>query len=143
MIKKIQKGKDLFYLLDKEGDNSGTINESEFKVLARRIGFKLSEHRIREIFAKVKGKKAGNSSQFELNEKEFEQPLDYLKSKNLNQALQLLGITPEILTAIFIRLIVLLILVFIFVFLGISAFAIGGTFGSIINSLFPAGKQFK
>ena len=32
-----------------------------------------------------------------------------------------------------------LIILFIFIFLGIKAFSIGGTFGSIINSIIPAG----
>ena len=143
IMKKIQDGtassKDLFIMLDREGDMNGYISESEFQTLAARLGLKLSDHRVKEIFAKVKVNKPKNTTQYELNEKEFEQALEYLQSKNLQQALQLLGITPEILTAIFIRLILLLILIFIFIFMGIKAFAIGGTFGAIINSLFPAG----
>ena len=33
-----------------------------------------------------------------------------------------------------------LIILLIFIFLGIKAFSIGGTFGSIINSIIPAGS---
>jgi len=142
MLKKIKEGtassKDLFKAIDEVGDKSGTISEKEFQILANRLGMKLSDHRIKEIFSKIKGKKTRGMADEELNEKEFEQALDYLQEKNLMQALQQLGITPEILTAIFIRLVILLILIFIFIFLGIKAFAIGGTFGAIINSAFPA-----
>lgn len=145
IMKKIKEGtassKDLFLAVDNAGDKSGSINEEEFLMLAKRLGLQLSKHRVKEIFAKVKGKKIKDGQQsLELNEKEFGKALDYLNGKNLLQALTQLGITPEILTAILIRLIILLLLIFIFIFLGISSFALGGTFGAIINSMFPAGK---
>jgi len=38
---------------------------------------------------------------------------------------------------ILVGLIVLLILIFIFIFIGVKAFAIPGTFGAIVNSVFP------
>ena len=143
MVDKINNGtassKDLFKMVDEEGDKSGSISEKEFYTLTRRLGLNLSEHRIKEIFAKikVKGKNADNK---ELNEVEFQKAMGYLQEKNLSQALQLLGITPEILTGILIRLTILLIFILVFIFIGIKAFAIGGTFGSIVNSLFPAGE---
>ena len=37
----------------------------------------------------------------------------------------------------FFLLLTVLLLLFMFIFLGIKAFSIGGTFGSIINSLLP------
>ena len=120
--------KDLFQMLDQEGNKVGTVNEKEFQGLANRLGMKLSQHRIKEIFAKVKGSKAKTTNELELNEKEFEQALDYLQSKNLQQALQILNITPETLTILLIQLILLLLLVFVFVFIGIQAFSLGGTF---------------
>ena len=145
MLKKIKDGtassKELFQAIDEAGDKSGTISEMEFQLLVNRLGMKLSDHRIKEIFAKVKRNKTKGISGQDLNEKEFEQALDYLQEKNVMQALQQLGITPEILTAIFIKLVILLILIFIFIFLGIKAFAIGGTFGAIINSIFPASNK--
>ena len=101
---------------------------------------KLSQHHIKEIFAKVKGNKVKSSMDLELDEREFEQALDYLQSKNIQQALQMLGITPEILAFVFIQLVFLLLLIFVFVFIGIKAFALGGTFGSIVNSIFSAGE---
>ena len=133
--------KDLFTMLDQEGNQDGTINEKEFQTLATRLGFKLSPHRIKEIFADVKGRKSRGTLDAQLNEKEFEHALNYLKTKNLDQALQLLGITPEFLAAAFLRLVVLLILLFTFIFFGIKAFTIGGTFGAVINSIFPLRKE--
>ena len=56
-------------------------------------------------------------------------------------SLQMLGISPEsILNYIFI-LCFILISLFIFIFLGIEAFALGGTLGSIINSFIPMGNH--
>ncbi len=55
-------------------------------------------------------------------------------------SLNILGISPGILTITLIYLGIILILFFCFIFLGIKAFAMGGTFGSIINSLMPMGN---
>ena len=54
-------------------------------------------------------------------------------------SLEYLGISKAMLTFAIIYLGFFLILLFIFIFLGIKAFSIGGTFGSIINSIIPAG----
>ena len=35
---------------------------------------------------------------------------------------------------------VTLLIVFIFIFIGVAAFSGGGSFGAVINSLFPMGK---
>ena len=48
-----------------------------------------------------------------------------------------MGLSVENLILIASTLIVILLLLFVFIFLGISAFSVGGTFGSIINSIFP------
>ncbi len=37
---------------------------------------------------------------------------------------------------------IILVLLFVFIFLGISAFSMGGTFGSIVNSMLPVGAGF-
>ena len=58
----------------------------------------------------------------------------------LEIALEMLGLSMEQLIIILIQLIIMLILLLIFIFVGIKAFALGGTFGSIINSSFPASK---
>jgi len=140
ILKKISEGtattKDLFKVIDKAGRNCGTINDADFSKLANRLGIKLSSHRINEIFAKIKAEKAGAS--MELSEDEFELAMFYLQAKNLWATMQQMGITPEILAAILIRLIILLLLVFLFIFFGIQAFALGGTFGAVVNSSFPA-----
>lgn len=54
-------------------------------------------------------------------------------------SLENLGVTKEILTFGLIFLIIILLLLFAFIFVGIAAFAIPGTFGSVVNSLFPIG----
>ncbi len=48
-----------------------------------------------------------------------------------------MGISPALLAIALGTLAFILILIFLFVFLGIKAFAIGGTFGAIINSIIP------
>lgn len=57
-MQKIDKGKatsnDLFSVVDELGDKSGSINKDEFELLTKRLGLKLSEHRIYEIFSSVK-----------------------------------------------------------------------------------------
>lgn len=51
--------------------------------------------------------------------------------------LESMGITKAILLKILIGMIILLLLIFVFIFIGVSAFAIPGTFGAVVNSLFP------
>jgi len=128
--------KDLFKVFD--SDKSGKISLEEFKLLTKRLNMTLSDHRIKEIFTSVKGDDINYSQ--ELNEKEFEKALDYLQDKSIMLTLEYLGITKEILFGVLIWLVMLLLILFAFIFVGIAAFAIGGTFGSIINSMFPIGK---
>lgn len=140
IMQKISDGsagpKDLFKVVDQAGDGNGSISKTEFNLLATRLGTKMTDHRINEIFAKIKGKGA-KSEKFELNEREFQKAMNYLQEKNILQTMQLMGITSEMLTAIFIALVILLILILTFIFVGIQSFAIGGTFGAVINSIFP------
>lgn len=48
-----------------------------------------------------------------------------------------MGLSTENLVIIFTTLLIILLLLFVFIFLGIAAFSVGGTFGSVINSIFP------
>jgi hypothetical protein len=140
ILKKIQLGEitpqDLFHILNRLGGGSGQIALSQFKILVSRLGLELSDHRIQEIFAKVKGETA-HAANLTLNFKEFGVAMLYLMEKALLTTLQLLGITEEQLAVLLIILILLLILLLIFIFVGIAAFALGGSFGAVINSLFP------
>lgn len=137
-MEKDMSPQDLFQVFD--SDKSGKISLEEFKLLTKRLNMNLSDHRIIEIFTSVKGEEIKNSQ--ELNEKEFAQALNYLQEKSIMLTLEYLGITKEILLALLIWLVVLLLILFAFIFVGITAFAIGGTFGSIINSMFPIGLFF-
>lgn len=48
-----------------------------------------------------------------------------------------MGISPEIMYWGLFFAVLILLSVFIFIFLGVSAFAIPGTFGAVVNSAFP------
>lgn len=52
-------------------------------------------------------------------------------------SLEFLGISPTMLTVTLFMIAFVLLILFIFIFLGINAFAVGTTFGAIINSLLP------
>jgi hypothetical protein len=142
VLKKIQSGEvkpaDIFHILNRYGGGKGSINPTSFKLLAGRLGIQLSDHRIGEIFAKVKGGKITNPAQMTLNPKEFEKAMVYLMEKSLLLAMDSMGISSEQLGVLLMFLVLMLILVFIFIFVGIGAFALGGTFGSVVNSAFPA-----
>lgn len=62
-----------------------------------------------------------------------------MQSKRIFEGLHLLGISQSQLIVIFVVLAIVLALLFAFIFLGIYAFSMGGTFGSIINSILPMG----
>ena len=53
-----------------------------------------------------------------------------------------LGITKSILIAVVIYLAAILLLILAFIFVGIKAFTVPGTFGSIINSILPMAAGF-
>jgi len=129
----------LFHVLDQEGKGNGHINQEAFLRMANRMGLNLTSHRIKEIFAKIKGNKLkADSAELELTMREFEHAFIYLQEKNILKGLELLGVTPEMLFTAFVQLLILLLLVFVFIFVGIQAFTVGGVFGSIVTSAFPA-----
>jgi len=72
-----------------------------------------------------------------LNCEEFEKAFKYVNEKKTLMSLEKLGISPALLALALAMLIIILILLFVFIFLGINSFAVGGTFGSIINSIIP------
>ena len=147
IMKKISEGKatthELFMAMDQAGDKSGSISKTEFKSLANKLGIQLTDHRVNEIFASIKKTSGGSGTDEELNEKEFEIGLKYLQQKNTFMALDILGISPAFLTIALITVAIILLLIFVFIFLGIEAFALGGTFGAIVNSVMPAGREKK
>ena len=104
-----------------------------------RLGMTLSDHRIIEVFTSVKSNLGNLSTDLELNDKEFELALNYIQKKSIFMTLEMIGITEELLGLLFIWLVILLLLIFSFILVGIKAFAIGGTFGSVVNSFFPIG----
>jgi hypothetical protein len=143
ILKKIQQGElnpdDLFHVLNRGGGGSGQIGIAQFQTLVSRLGLQLSDHRVKEIFAKVKGEDSSNSSgkPLTLNHKEFGVAMVYVMEKALRTAMETLGLTEEQLAVLLIVLILLFILLLVFIFVGIEAFALGGSFGAVINSMFP------
>ena len=139
MMKKVESGsagvRELFNLVDMEGDSSGGISKDEFKRLLLKLHMNLSDHRITEIFAKVK--KDERRSINELDVEEFEAAIKYVQFKRVFEGLNMLGLSQNQLIFLFVSLIIILVLLFAFIFLGINAFSLGGTFGSIINSMIP------
>ncbi|KAL4479745.1 hypothetical protein ABPG73_017966 [Tetrahymena malaccensis] len=134
--------KDVFKAIDLEGDKNGSIDIDEFQYFARRLGITLSRHRVYEIFASVKNRKAKyiaaqSKDELSLNEEEFEQAFKYINEKKTSMSLEKLSISPSLLFISLVALLVILLLLFIFIFFGINAFANGGTFNSVINSSIP------
>ena len=133
--------RELFEMLDAEGDGSGGISKDEFTMLLRRLKMKFSSHRIDEIFTSVQKKVSGaaDDNPNELNELEFQEAMKYVESKQANSTLKLLGISTGQLVFLFILLTFILLLLFVFIFLGVSALSVAGSgaFGSIINSVLP------
>ncbi len=58
--KKVQDGnasvRELFELIDLEGDNSGAISTDEFSSLMKKLNMPMTQHRIAEVFARCKSK---------------------------------------------------------------------------------------
>jgi len=144
ILKKMKDGaitiNDLFRLSDMDGN--GYIGMEEFKIMAKRLGMPLTEHRTNEIFTSVLEKNNQNNLEMKLNEQDFEIAFNYLQAQSIAVTLEYLGINSELLTLILIWLIILLLIIFAFIFVGIEAFALGGSFGAVINSLFPIGFFF-
>ena len=55
--------RELFEMLDAEGDGSGGISKDEFAMLLRRLRMKFSSHRIDEIFTSVQKKVSGEADE--------------------------------------------------------------------------------
>lgn len=128
--------KDMFKLADLS--DNGSLDMREFKLYFKKLGFMLSDHRVKEIFAFAKQNSGVvGSKEQTLNEQEFEKAYDYIQRHSIFLTLEQLGITKERLMFGLIWLTILLLLIFAFIFVGVTAFTLPGTFGSIINSMFP------
>jgi hypothetical protein len=64
----------------------------------------------------------------------------YIQKQSIQLTLESLGITKEIMTFALVYLIFLVLVLFAFIFVGIQAFSVPGTFGSVVNSMFPIGN---
>jgi hypothetical protein len=139
MTKKIREGtagiKELFDLVDDEGDKSGGISKDEFGGLLAKLQIDASEHRINEIFSKCKKDSTDNPD--ELNIDEFKVALEYVQEKDTSIGLNLIGLSNSQLIIILCALVFILVMLLAFILLGMNAFTPGGVFNSIINSMMP------
>jgi len=130
---KLQGGKgdsgDLFALTDVDGN--GKINMEEFNMCTVRLGYKLNQSRLNEIFSKCK-KDVGAQ---ELTEQEFKDAMDYLQTKIASTAHGMLGKSWPMLMLFLTVQTLMLFLLICFIFLGMTAFNPGGgAFNAVINS---------
>jgi hypothetical protein len=138
--------KDLFTMVDMFGNRNGLMDRIEYGVLANRLGLPMSEHRITEVFAEIKKNAKeeesgdGEPKGLELNEEEFIESLQYLENRNIEMTLESMGTSAGMLIGWLVKMLFLLMLLFAFIFVGIEAFALGGSFGAVINSVIPAGN---
>ncbi len=135
---------ELFDFIDQEGNKNGTIDTEEFSNLCSQLGVNLTESRVTEVFSKVKGSKSksGKTVQAadELNTQEFGDALKEIQWIKLEKTLIYIGIDRQNLNRYLFLFFLILVLVVGFLLVGIRAFAMGGTFSTIINSLLPVGN---
>lgn len=129
--------KDLFDLVDI--DKNGTITIEELELVMKRLGFKLTHHRLLEILSACKKKKdKGAITTAEdadgLTLEEFESSLLYLTKKVAWNSMEEMLVSWPRLLAYLVFFTFLLALTMAFIGLGVNAFVTGGTFSAIVNS---------
>ena len=73
-------------MLDRERDINGFANELEFQILTARLGLRLSDHHTKKIFAKVRGNKPKNTTQYKLDENLRRMMKDKLNERSVQEA---------------------------------------------------------
>ena len=107
---------------------------------------RLTNHRIIEIYSGVKVMRIPNPNKQnelnddELHEKEFERALEYFDKIKAEKKLENRQLDIPTMVRKFLIIIIIIILLISFLFLGIKAFSVKGTMGSIITSAMPLGK---
>eukprot|EP00736_Rhodelphis_marinus_P000306 Rmarinus@m.15467 len=122
---------EMFKMFDKDG--SGTMDLSEFQDVLKYYGIVLNHHSAARLFSQVDTDGSGV-----LNAEEFGQAVQLIEMKSADEVLEKMGLSPAILIGVFVGSITLLVMVFMFIFFGISGFAVGSTFGAVVNSALPA-----
>lgn len=119
----------VFSVLDKSG--RGSIDYQTFQEGLKLMNIDVAEQKALRIFT------SHASPEGQLSKSGFESAITRLQDSISARVLAYLGLSTAQLTKLFIILLVLVFLLLAFVFLGISGFASGGTFNTIINSLLP------
>ena len=107
----------------------------------------LNDHQLLELFSEVKilsisgedRKKSAKLMMDELNEIEFKEAFNGMKLANVQKNLESAKLDITNLVVKFLVFIVILLLLLTFLFLGIKAFSVKGTVGSLITSVMPLG----
>ncbi|KAM3145751.1 hypothetical protein pb186bvf_002046 [Paramecium bursaria] len=114
------------------------IQYDDFVTFLKRIGIELTEHKLHEILVAAVGTEFTDIKNFQMDINQYTKAMQLIIIHTMEQALHFLGISQELLVQSLMVVLTYLILFIAFILIGIQAFAIPGTFGSIINSLFPA-----
>ena len=107
----------------------------------------LNDHQLLELFSEVKilgisgedKKESAKLMMDELNENEFKEAFNGMKRVKLQKNLESAKLDISSLAAKFLVFIVVLLLLLAFLFLGIKAFSVKGTVGSLVTSVMPLG----
>eukprot|EP00455_Lapot_gusevi_P046979 TRINITY_DN6279_c0_g3_i2.p1 TRINITY_DN6279_c0_g3~~TRINITY_DN6279_c0_g3_i2.p1 ORF type:complete len:756 (-),score=165.11 TRINITY_DN6279_c0_g3_i2:62-2290(-) len=126
------QGLNLSELFDSFDKNcSGVIDYAQFVDALKFMGLDVSPHKVLQIFTEMA------SPEGKITKAGFEHAIKSLQDQIANKVLDFMGLSLTTLIQIFLVLVILVLLIFIFIFLGISAFKVGSTFGTVINSLLP------
>lgn len=70
LMKKVNDGeanvRELFQLVDMEGDKSGGISISEFSMLMKKLNMPMTDHRVAEIFSRCKSKNSKSQNELDI-----------------------------------------------------------------------------
>lgn len=112
-------------------DNSGLLDVAEFGHALKYLGISISEHAALELVARV-----GDGTGM-LDREEFKTAVERLRDGVAVDALTAMGLSRNTLLRAFAFAVAVLLFMLVFVFCGVAAFATGGAFGAVVNSVIP------
>jgi len=140
--KRVEEGvasiQDLYHMMDFDSSEKG-FNREEFARLANKLNVQLTEHKIDEIFTRVKGRGINKLGGGVLQESEFLQAMGDLHGFQIDNAIEYLGFTIPALISKATLYIILFILFVIFIWLGLESFAVGAAVGFATKTIVPFG----
>lgn len=122
----------LFAMVDKDGN--GRITLSEFMEICKLMSINISNENLMRIFSMADKKGQGF-----LDMEQFMYAFFRLRLLVAFESLNKIGLTKSELLIAFVISITFLLVLFAFIFVGIQAFSYANSFGSVVNSIMPAG----